>query len=228
MSNFLTVQLSRIRAVVILGCLLIAGVFLFLTGTVSGLLAASKSGNSVGADSGGAQVAAASKTQPCKGSTPTTEPSSPAEASNKGVTDHPASTSVSPATAPVAAQTLAPTPTTSANVPSPGASNAANSSSKSAAPNVATDVVATNNADSDTVPLAVKVCSFATKEGADNMIKTLDAAGFHASSFHSVGENGKSWYVVKLGPFTSWNDASAVATQVAIARNVRPMIGPAR
>ena len=60
------------------------------------------------------------------------------------------------------------------------------------------------------------------------MITALAAKGYRASLGHSSSANGRTWYVVKLGPYKEWNTASNVAARVAIAENVRPVIGPMR
>ena len=60
------------------------------------------------------------------------------------------------------------------------------------------------------------------------MISALAAKGYRATLIHTAGSYGRSWYVVELGPYSSWNDASTVAAQVAAVENVRPIIGPVR
>jgi cell division protein FtsN len=78
------------------------------------------------------------------------------------------------------------------------------------------------------IPLAIKVCSFSAKASAEAMVAALAAKGYQASLGHSSGTNGRTWYVVKLGPYTEWNTASDVASRIAIAEDVRPVIGPMR
>ena len=78
------------------------------------------------------------------------------------------------------------------------------------------------------IPLAVKVCSFTGKTSAEAMIASLASKGYRASLGHSSGAGGRTWYVVKLGPYKEWNTASDVAARVAIAENVRPVIGPVK
>jgi cell division protein FtsN len=78
------------------------------------------------------------------------------------------------------------------------------------------------------IPLFIKVCSFVGKTGAEEMVAALAAKGYHASLVHSVGAQDRTWYVVRLGPYTEWNSAAEVAARVAIAENVRPEIGPMR
>jgi hypothetical protein len=76
------------------------------------------------------------------------------------------------------------------------------------------------------VPLAIKVCSFAGRSSAETLVHALTSKGYHATLVQSVGALGRTWFVVKLGPYTEWNAASNDAAHIAVAENVRPVIGP--
>jgi cell division protein FtsN len=106
---------------------------------------------------------------------------------------------------------------------------APSASSGAAAPNVARESTATAPSatasraaepceeSSYAIPLAIKVCSFTGKASAEAMVAALAALGYRASLGHSSGAGGRTWYVVKLGPYKEWNTASNVAARVAIA-----------
>jgi cell division protein FtsN len=76
------------------------------------------------------------------------------------------------------------------------------------------------------VPLAVKVGSFTVKSNADALVVSLIDLGYRPMISQFEDPYGRQWYLVKLGPYNRWNAASAVAARVAIAENVRPIIGP--
>src|SRR5208337_1712137 len=78
------------------------------------------------------------------------------------------------------------------------------------------------------IPLAVRVGSFTVKSNADELMVSLKGMGYIPSMSHFTDTRGRLWYVVKLGPFHSWNDASMVSTRVSIAENVQPIIAPMR
>ena len=229
MSSSLTVELTRMRAVAVLGCVVVAGVLLFAAGTATGLLISN------GRD-------ASPATQTAKWTVEPLPPSHPSGSNQPGATSQGRE-----AAAPAAVTTLAtippePPPAIAAN-PSTGSQPAPATPATQTAP-ASTDKivnpaspasllgqsVATTapGSGADTVPLAIRVCSFEAKTSADNMVASLASQGYRASVVHSSGAQGRSWYVVEMGPYAAWNTASTVAAHVAIAENVRPLIGPAR
>ena len=76
------------------------------------------------------------------------------------------------------------------------------------------------------IPLAVQVGSFAGKENAEGLMQSLKDRGYRPTISRSSDSRGRVWYVVKLGPYTRWNEASRVAARVSIAENLKPVIGP--
>jgi SPOR domain len=76
------------------------------------------------------------------------------------------------------------------------------------------------------VPLAVRVGSFTVKSNADALVASLSDLGYRPVMSEFTDTHGRVWYSVKLGPYTRWNAASAVAARVSIAENVKPIIGP--
>ena len=78
------------------------------------------------------------------------------------------------------------------------------------------------------IPLAVKVSSFLVKSHADALMVSLRDLGYRPVMSHFMDTRGELWYLVKLGPYTRWNTASAVAARVSLEENVRPIIGPMR
>lgn len=79
---------------------------------------------------------------------------------------------------------------------------------------------------SSAVLLAVKVGSFTVKSNADALVVSLNDLGYRPVVSQFEDTHGRQWYLVKLGPYKRWNAASVVAARVAIAENVRPIIGP--
>lgn len=240
MSDFLSINLSRARAIAIVACFVAAGVFLFVAGTASGLLMAN-------ASIGGKSSPEAS---------PNKQPVSiPADSPGKHESGDQAESMEQMADA--YADQPAPDP---ANVPtlvalSPSAQVASGSSSPAAVPQGTRPTIAAT-AQSTTidtmakqsvpvrdpanplssapqaapvsyaVPLTIKVCSFSGRTSAETLVHALASKGYHATLVQSVGALGRTWFVVKLGPYTEWNAASNDAAQIAIAENVRPVIGP--
>lgn len=76
------------------------------------------------------------------------------------------------------------------------------------------------------IPLAVQVGSFTAKSNADALVQSLKNLGYSPLTSFFTDAQGKVWYVVKLGPYTRWSEATRAATRVSIAENVTPMIGP--
>lgn len=232
MSGSFRIELNRSRAIAVSVCLLAAGILLFAAGTVSGLLlsAASIRSETAKAEAASAQYKRILAAE-AKAPTPAAAPALPASdtgASTETQSANPPALAALPsapqATTPVAAPSQSPQPT-----PSP----APTAPSPSGAPvyaigNAPTTTLAAQSASSsaaDSAPLAVKVCSFAGKSSAENLVAELDAKGYRASIMHSVGAHGRMWYVVILGPYKEWNSATEVAARVAVAENVRPVVG---
>ena len=249
MSEIFDIQISRGRVITVAGCLIAAGVLLFAAGTVAGLLMASASVQSLLST---AQLPASKPAvEPKKKITAAPPPSDSAPADEASASDEamPAVEAASQTTAPnvgplpqqaasASPQPLAPgskvpapplAVAASAAPPAPASSSrAASNATKESAAGADSASAAPSAESSYAIPLAIKVCSFSGKASAEAMITALAAKGYRASLGHSSGANGRTWYVVKLGPYKEWNTASDVAARVAIAENVRPVIGPMR
>jgi len=241
MSDLFKVELSRARAIVICVCAAGACVLLFVAGTATGLLLAS---GAVGPQI--AQVAPAETKRESIHAEGKTGAASNAEANSSGTTDssagqssnppslavlsnppRPSTTQSAPEAAPAAPQT-APAPT-----PAPPPAVPANPARPPAATSVLTassDLVAlpSESSATDGLPLAVKVCSFSGKIGADNLASLLDSKGYRASVIRSIGAQGRVWYVVTVGPYSQWNAAASAAAQMATLANVQPVVGELR
>jgi len=240
MSNFYSLDLSRARAIAIIACFVAAGVFLFVAGTASGLLLASaSSGRKTPQETlPTKQPVAVPITTPDK-----REPSDQAESMEQTAemgSDQPTPNAESVPTL----VALSPSAQDVAGSPNPKASPqgtglASDATSKSPAiDTTAKQPVADRDAGnasgpaqqatavSYAVPLSIKVCSFAGRSSAESLVHALTSKGYHATLVQSVGALGRTWFVVKLGPYSEWNAASNDAAQIAIAENVRPVIGP--
>ena len=227
MSEPFNIQMSRARVITVAACFIVAGLLLFAAGAVAGLLVASASIKSLAVE---AQLPA---TKPAI--EPIKKPEAPALSAPATATaasgetpsaNSPASATTSQ-TAPPAGPSSQSAATAAAAPPTPTPAAAAPASSTTAAPSAAASATAEPSAESSyAIPLAIKVCSFTGKASAEAMITALAAKGYRASLGHSSGANGRTWYVVKLGPYKEWNTASNVAARVAIAENVKPVIGP--
>jgi len=240
MSNFYSLDLSRARAMVIVACFVAAGVFLFVAGTASGLLLASASGNrkapqealptnqpiAVPADNPGKHEPSdpaesieqtadggADEPAPASASVPTLVALAPSAQGVSGAANPPAAPQKTGSTGAATSQSAAIDIKAKQSVPEHDAANASESTQQ------ATPV-------SYAVPLAIKVCSFAGRASAETLVHALTSKGYHATLVQSVGALGRTWFVVKLGPYTEWNAASNDAAHIAIAENVRPVIGP--
>jgi hypothetical protein len=64
------------------------------------------------------------------------------------------------------------------------------------------------------------------KANAETLMQSLKDLGYRPAMSLYSDPHGRTWYVVKLGPYTRWNKASQVAARVSIAENVKPVIGP--
>jgi cell division septation protein DedD len=231
MSAPVTIQLSRGRAIALAGCLLGAALFLFVAGTATGLLVASQAADTT------------PSTAPKRLSAETALPAKPEEGTKPDASEPPDDAAARPAEdAPAAVPTNSSAPESRDSQPRSGQASDAGSS-KMPAPQATSPkpvdglnahsqepsaIPASEPTEENRIPLAVKVCSFASKASADKMVASLAEHGYQASLTHSLGADGRGWYVVKLGPYSEWDAASSVAAKVAIAENVRPMVGPLR
>ena len=238
MSQPFTIQLSRRRAFALTACLTGAAVLLFIAGTATGLLVASQA--TVGDAIAPKQLNAKKTLLPSAQPKPP-EQGSKAEASQQSAETAPDAAETAPDVQPANATPAeinsqpqsAPAPAPASDATGAVAPAAAISSRPTAGsasnPEPASAVSSSQVATEDNgIPLAVKVCSFSSKASADKMVASLAEHGYQASLTHSIGADGRTWYVVKLGPYTEWDTASTVAAKVAIAENVRPMVGPLR
>ncbi len=222
MSSSFRIELNRTRAIAVSLCLLAAGLLLFVAGTISGVLLSSAS---LRRETAIAQSASVPPKPAPAAKAPTLAPAPTPAASDLGSnTESPslnppalAAVASAPQPAPVAApnENSPPAPSTWSAPPSP-AENASTMAPASQS--------TTSNA-GDSLPLAVKVCSFTSKFSAENLVAELDAKGYRASMVRSIGAQGRIWYVVTLGPYKEWNSAAQVAARVAVAENVRPVVG---
>lgn len=226
MSSSLTVELSRMRAVAVLGCVVVAGVLLFAAGTATGLLIS----NGQSAPSGTQMAKWTVEPLPSPHPAASNQPG----ASSQGIEAATPASVTTLATVPPEPPAIAANPSVGSQSATPALQSAPAAADKTRSPAAIGSFLAqgastTASADSvDIVPLAIRVCSFEAKTSAENMVASLASRGYRASVVHSSGAQGRSWYVVEMGPYSAWNTASTVAAHVAIAENVRPLIGPAR
>ena len=246
--------IGRKRALLLAGCFVAAIVLTFVAGTISGMLIFS---SPIAPTSAGVKpVESAAVSSAIKSEKASSAPVS--EAASGQPAPEPVATTEAPTTAPVAATAapVSATPTdspalapsapaaslkptqpapqpaveaTSAPPKSPSASptapvGASAKASTTTAPASQPEVEETSFA----IPLAVRVGSFTVKSNADELMVSLKGMGYNPSMSHFTDTRGRLWYVVKLGPFHSWNDASMVSTRVSIAENVQPIIAPMR
>lgn len=240
MSQPWTIQLSRGRLVALAACLVASVSLVFLAGTATGLLVASRSADVPAINSKGLKAETSRPTSKAESSgegseqEPTPRPGDTDQASvevpgsgSVGVDPNSNGTSLAqagqapPSSLPAVKNTPATAPLPSV-VPSSDLGNKGGTDAKPASVPTASSSLD----EGDKVPLAVKVCSFSNKSSAEKMVASLAEHGYQASLAHSVGADGRAWYVVKLGPYSEWDTASTVAAQVAIAENVRPVVGP--
>ena len=232
MSGSFRIELNRSRAIAVSVCLLASGILLFAAGTISGLLLSSASlrSETAKAEAASAQYKHISNTE-AKAPTPAPAPAMAASgtaSSTESQSANPPALAALPS-APQAATPVAlpgqsappaPSPTPAAPTPSGAPLNPVENASTTAP---AAEPATSNTTES--LPLAVKVCSFASKSSAENLVAALDAKGYRASMIRSIGAHGRMWYVVMLGPYREWNSAAEVAARVAVAENVRPVVG---
>jgi cell division septation protein DedD len=238
MSQPFTIQLSRRRVIALTACLIGAAVLLFIAGTATGLLVASQAtvGDAIAPKQLNAEKTVLPPSQPkpsqqASKADASQQPDTAPDAAETALPDaqpgdgppvetHLPQPQSAPAPAPASDATGAVDPAAASSRPTAGSASNPHPASPASSPQTAEE--------SDGVPLAVKVCSFSSKAAADKMIASLAEHGYQASLTHSIGADGRAWYVVKLGPYREWDAASTVAAKVAIAENVRPMVGPLR
>ena len=223
--------LDRARVMLLAGCTAAAAVLLFFAGSISGILYS------------GGRLTAARNAEPAPIVKPMQRAANPIHATAAAVA--PAVASESPQTPAPAAGALAPSSNSAAVEASPVpqepasgtvavASTAATKTEPSATAGLNAKakpqqaVVAAPRAveTSYAIPLAVKVGSFAVKENAEGLMRSLKDRGYRPIMSSCSDPRGRVWYVVKLGPYTRWNAASRVAARVSIAENLKPVIGP--
>lgn len=229
MSSPLTVELTRMRAVAVLGCVVVAGVLLFAAGTATGLLISDRRSTPPDTQMAKWTVEPLPSPHPTASNQPgassqTGEAATPANITTLATVspEPPAAIAANPS---LGSQPASVAPATQ-NVPATADKTSSPASTTSSLAQGATPAASTDS--EDAVPLAIRVCSFEAKTSAENMVASLASQGYRASVVHSSGAQGRSWYVVEMGPYKAWNTASTVAAHVAIAENVRPLIGPAR
>jgi cell division protein FtsN len=225
MSTTFKLELSRARAIAICICAAGACLLLFLAGAASGLLIAS--------NASGLPIAQTAPTQPKYEPIPVAERTGNATALNENTletTDSSAEQSGNPPSLAV----LSPAPTSAASRPAPAAPAPEKMPDTIPAPSrgpAGTSEAAAEpmqSGSSSRSSLAVKVCSFSTEAGADNLASLLEARGFHTSVTRAFGSEDHIWYVVTVGPYNEWNAATSAATHVAMIANVQPVVSQLR
>jgi cell division protein FtsN len=225
MSERIQLSISRGRAIGALACIVAASVFFFAAGLASGLLWASLYAG------GAVAVPVVAKTQPSA-----TIPAVAAEDAELTAPENEDDQALGGAALlPARIITLSAAPPESPRPPAlPPASQASSTTPSSetgtpltAKPDmVAARSVGPGDTSSEGVPLAIRVCSFTGKTSAQEMADDLDSLGYHARLVRAKGVGGQDWYVVKVGPYTTWNAASTVAAHIASAERVRPVVEP--
>ena len=225
MSTTFKVELSRARAVAICVCAAGACVLLFVSGTASGLLIASNVAALPIAQAAPVQLKSEPVPAPEKTGTATALDENTLETTDgsAGQSGNPPSLAVlspAPASAPSTSPPLGPAPEKTPNaIPAP---------SQAPASIAETAAAPLQSGSGYGIPLAVKVCSFSTKAGADNLASLLESRGYPASVTRSLGAEDHIWYVVTVGPYREWNAATSAAAHVAIIANVQPVVSQLR
>jgi cell division septation protein DedD len=253
MSEAYQFAIGRSRALILAGCFATAALLLFFAGAITGTLytashqspaqtvvpaPAAKPSESPAK----APVPAAGSSAPVAGRAASDEVSGAGSAANAAPSG--STTATSAATAAVAPATTASLNPEDSAAPSSGAASAP-STNPAAAPS--TDATANAKAKpqpvakanpapatpstavmapSYAIQLAVRVGSFTVKANAETLTQSLRDMGYQPTLSRSTDIRGRVWYVVRLGPYTKWNTASAVATRISVAENVTPVIGP--
>lgn len=247
MSEAYQFAIGRSRALILAGCFVAAAVLLFFAGAITGTLYTSARQSSAQAVVN-APVVKAPELPSVKAPEAGAGSSAPSEDQAASAAEAPASGSATSTPAPEespapASAATPPSAMTSANAEASAASTPAAVSAPPTNLPAAPSAVATVNpraaakpasapappaiaAPSYAIQLAVRVGSFSVKSNAEAVTQSLRDMGYQPALSRSIDLHGRVWYVVKLGPYTKWNTASAVATRVAIAESVTPVIGP--
>lgn len=225
MSTMFKVELSRARAIAICICAAGACVLLFVAGTASGLLMAS--------NIAGLPIAQAAPVQPKSEPIPAAEKPATAAGLDENTlqaTDSSAGQSGNPPSLAVLSTAPAPAASTPAPLaPAPKkAPDAIPAPAQTPAGIAETATAPSQRGAGYGIPLAVKVCSFSTKAGADNLASLLESRGYPASVTRAFGAEDHAWYVVTVGPYREWNAATSAAARVAIIANVQPVVAQLR
>lgn len=221
MSTTFKVELSRARAIAICICAAGACVLLFVAGTASGLLMAS---NVVELP-----IAKAAPVQPKSEPVPATEKPEAATGLDENTLQTTDGSGVQSGNPPsLAVLSVAPTSSTTKPAAPEKTPNTIPVPSQTPADIAETAAAPSQSASSYGIPLAVKVCSFSTEAGADNLASLLESRGYHASVTRAFGAEDHLWYVVTVGPYNEWNAATSAAAHLAIIANVQPVVSQLR
>lgn len=221
MSTTFKVELSRARAIAICICAAGACVLLFVAGTASGLLMAS--------NFAGLPIAQAAPIQPKFEPLPATEKPVTATALDENTLQTTDSSGVQSGNPPsLAVLSVAPTSSITKPAAPEKTPNIIPAPSQTPAVIAETAAAPPQSASSYGIPLAVKVCSFSTEAGADNLASLLESRGYHASVTRAFGAEDHLWYVVTVGPYNEWNAATSAAAHLAIIANVQPVVSQLR
>jgi cell division protein FtsN len=247
MSEAYQFAIGRSRALILAACFAAAGLLLFFTGTLTGILYSNSHETTAKVKVPEPVVKAPKVSEvkaPALAGAPSTDakpaPSGPTALANPPDPTAEATTQVLPsAPASVASiipqPTTMPAPTTSTNAPAVALGTAAVTAHPATSPSaMATTAKAQSNdkpsatpgAASYALPLAVRVGSFTVRSNAESLVQSLRNMGYQPAMSLYTDSKGRHWYAVKLGPFTRWNTASQVAARISIAENVTPVIGP--
>lgn len=120
-----------------------------------------------------------------------------------------------PQEAPAPASTAAPAP--AAPAPQPAAT-------ASARPAATVDGSTTEPA----LQLAVQAGSYSEKANAERLARLLQDKGYDATVTGRTDARQRTWHVVRLGPFGTWESASKVANELYASHNVDALVRPAR
>jgi cell division protein FtsN len=219
MSEVIHLRMSRKRAILTVVCMAGAGLLLFAAGLATGLLWASLAEQTRVLPA--VTIAQSASIAPAVSASAAHQPSS-----GEGET----ATENAPLL-PVSMPTLIAVPLASPPTPAaPTASATAAPESTKLKITTPSTFIADQPKDEVTegISLEIRVCSFTSQSSARSMVDDLATLGYHANIVHAAGAHGRDWYVVKLGPYAAWDTASSIASHIAIAENVKPMVEPMR
>jgi cell division protein FtsN len=72
--------------------------------------------------------------------------------------------------------------------------------------------------------LVVEVGSFRDKTNAESLAEDLGGKGYSASVVDRKDHSGRSWMVVRVGPYEQWKDASQAASDLTHFRGSAPIV----